>query len=78
MNLIIDTSEFEHIKEMSEYNNNYYKHKKNSFVILEECNEDANYYDFYLFENQQKIFLGSSKKYFDDEQYITIEFKTYY
>lgn len=78
MDLLIDASEFEHIKEMSVYNNNYYRHKKNGYVIYEKCHEDFNYYDFYLIENRKNIFLGRSQNGFDNEKHITIEFKTEY
>ena len=79
MKLILNQSEFEHDVERSQYNNNYYKHKKLGYVIYENCQEDYNYQEFYLIQDDgQEIFLGSSQDGFGRADIVTIDFKVLY
>lgn len=74
MELILKPSDFSHLSAISSYNNNYYKHKKIGYVIFEKCNEEYNFYEFYLVENDHNIFMGGSSKGFNDT-IISMEFK---
>lgn len=79
MKLILNQKEFEHIKKGSTYNNNYYQHIKLDYCIFEQCDEDYSTYTFFLIENEEKIFLGSSNTGFGlDGGTIEIDFKTQY
>jgi hypothetical protein len=76
MKLTITQAEFEHQKDDSVYNHNYYKHKKLGYTLLEECHEDENYYDYLLVEGDKEIFIGHSLKCaFEGGEDIAIEFK---
>lgn len=79
MNLIFNQSEFEHQVERSNYNSNYYKHKKLEYVVHEICHEDYDFQEFYLIEEDgQKIFLGCSQNGFGDGDNVSIDFKVFY
>jgi len=79
MKLILNKSEFEHIPKGSVYNNNYYQHLKLGYVIQEQCHEDYGTYDFFLIENEERIFLGAANSGFDCfPTNIEIDFKTEY
>ena len=87
MILTIDTSKFEHDKEMSMYNSNYYNLKKvesgndslfKDTTILEEYKEGSEHCEFYLIPTIGKpIFLGCSNDSFNDT-IIEIDFRFYY
>ena len=78
MKLTLKQDEFEHDVELSKYNNNYYRHKKELYVIFEQCHEDFNYNSFYLFENTQMIFLGCSQEGFGHGDVVNIDFRIEY
>ena len=87
MKLTIDTSKFEHDREMSKYNSNYYNLKINEqgskslfkdTTILEEYKESSGHCEFYIIPMVGKtVFLGCSKDSFDDP-IIEIDFRFYY
>lgn len=56
--LFINPLEFEHLKDESSYNHNFYQHKERSYKLLEVCHEDYNYYSIYMVLNDVEIFLG--------------------
>lgn len=78
MELKLNSKEFEHIDELSTYNNNYYSHLKRDCTILEICHEDYNSYEFWLIENEGRIFLGCSNHGFGDADNFVIDFKQEY
>jgi len=82
MELKLNSNDYEHISEKSDYNHNYYKFKGKSHLypteILEICHEDENYSEFYLIENDNKIFLGCSNDFFEEDETITINFRVFY
>lgn len=79
MNLILNQNEFDHLKEVSLYNFNQYKHREHGYIILEECDENYDTYSFFLLENGNKIFLGDSDGGFaHGETTIKIDFKKQY
>jgi len=74
-------SEFEHLKEKSTYNHNIFRHKKEQYEILEECDENYNTSTFYLLEFDKEILLGSSLYSLIDDsitENLTIDFKKEY
>ncbi len=75
MELILRQSEFEHLPDKSVYNNNFYKHSQLGYIIKEEYN----YYEFYLVENRNIIFIGCSSDGFNkNTEYLKINFKEQY
>ena len=80
MKVSFNTSEFEHLKSMSVYNNNFYKHKVNGFILLEICHEDENFCEYKLIDNGE-VFLGCSS---DEEGFgikdveVSFEFGLYF
>ncbi len=78
MDLILNGVEFEHQPSISAYNDNFYKHKKNGYVIREICYEDYNYYEFYIQNGRDECFLGSSQNGIPKEGSVTIDFRQVY
>lgn len=83
MKLILDGKDFEHITEISCYNNNYYKHKGKGIVIFEKCDElyaTNTYTD--VTDPQNHYFLGCSScsngEGLDHDKLVEIEFKDVY
>lgn len=56
----IDLNDYEHLKELSSYNNNYYKHKKanTSTLLVDRFNEEFQHHELYLYDGIDQIFLG--------------------
>lgn len=79
MELILYSQDFEHIKEGSVYNHNYYKYiKKDSClptIIYEVCDENYETYEFFLKEGDNLVFLGSSYKSLSFDSVISIDFR---
>ena len=78
--LILNTTEFEHIKEKSSYNCHYFRHKEQGYEIFEEYDEFSNDYRFSLIEeiNYQTVypvFIGFSNKGFNDAEVLELDFK---
>ncbi|MEK6882359.1 MAG: hypothetical protein AABY22_22255 [Nanoarchaeota archaeon] len=74
-------SEFDHIPERSTYNHNYYLNKVDDYIILEDCDELSNTYEFYLVEPHMEVLLGSSLYQLHDDSITTtlsIDFKKQY
>lgn len=46
--VVIDLSEFIHLKGESVYNHNYYKHRLHGYTILQKCDEEFDTVHFYL------------------------------
>lgn len=68
--------EFEHLSEMSVYNNNWYKHKDTGFLINEICDEYANEYTYHGINTHGKFFIGCSTMGMKDNP--KIDFQVYY
>ena len=63
------SNEYEHMKDESCYNNNWYKHKSGNHYIFIKCWEEYNQDDVYIANepNEDKMtFLFSSDCFFDD------------
>jgi hypothetical protein len=83
MKLILQTKDFEHIKDESIYNHNIYKYLEPSSVdeirILEVCHEDDNFYEYHMITNGMQSFLGCSPNPIDNEHgEVEIDFQLYY
>lgn len=76
MKLILETKDFKHLKDKSQYNYNYYISNK-GLEILEICHEDYNFYEFRLIEGERWELLGSSYRSFKDEV-IEVDFREFY
>lgn len=79
--LILNQSEFKHDVVRSNYNSNFYNHKKLGYTIHEICHEDYNFQEFYFIDDAdegQKIFLGCSTDGFGDGDNVSIDFKVFY
>ena len=59
--VVIDLSEFIHLKGESVYNHNYYKHRLHGYTILKKCDEEFETLHFYLYDENSdtKSFLFS-------------------
>jgi len=82
-NLILKPKEFEHLKEKSSYNYNFYQHKELKYIILENCHEDYNFNEYSLVEQDKKTFLGCSQSIGGDDlgstsEEIHIDFMLFY
>lgn len=76
MKLIINTAEFEHLKDKSHYNYNYYK-DKNGTEILEIFHEVSDFYEYRLIEDSKWQLLGSSYYNMKDKE-VEIDFRQFY
>lgn len=74
MKIKINIKEMKHLKEKSFYNNNYYKYGNMGVELLQHCSEEYETNDYYLINGDNKVFLGSSEEYDEEE----IEFMTMY
>ena len=77
MILTIESGNYEYLKDKSTYNHNYYKVKKGKAEIYEICHEDYDFYEYYLIENEQTIFLGCSNDCMQDTV-VEIDFRLFY
>ena len=70
--VIIDLNEFVHLKDVSVYNHNYYKHKEYDYTILEICDEEDNSLNFYKlsFDGIGRVFLFSCRYPDDDDSKV--------
>lgn len=64
--IIRNPSKWEHIKEGSCYNHNYYRNTETGEVLLEEC-DDVSYCDYYLIKDGRKEYIGVC--YWDDVKF---------
>lgn len=74
--IIIDYSQYEHIKDKSYYNHNYYKPIGNTFsnvYLYEVCNEDYNILSYYLVDGDIEIHIGDAYYFELVDDKITIE-----
>ena len=82
MKLTLNSKDFERIELKSSYNHNYYKYigteSNDPFEIYEICHEDYNFYEYFLIESPDEIFLGCSYDHIHDLAIVNIDFKTYY
>lgn len=78
MKLVLKGSDFDHLKDRSDYKNNYYKHRQFEYIVLEKCDEVSNSYEFYLIENEWEIFIGCSMEEISEKGITTIDFKLLY
>ena len=78
MRLTLNSSEFDHLPDVSAYNRNYYRNKTLDYIVREVCHEDNDYQEFYLVENGELVFIGSSTDGFGDGGEIKIDFKVRY
>jgi hypothetical protein len=64
--LILYPDEFEHLREKSSYNYNFYKHKEYKYEILEKFDEFMEMAEFYLVDKYDKTetYVGISGKTF--------------
>lgn len=83
MKLILQGKDFDHICDVSCYNNNYYKHKETGIIIFEECDEFYNtnkYTD--VTDPNNEYFLGFSScldgRGLSHDENVEIEFKVYW
>ena len=61
MKLHLNSDDFIHLKEKSQYNCNYYKHKtKENIIIEEQCHEDYDFNSYNLVDENlnETFFLG--------------------
>lgn len=83
MKLILDPKEFEHLPDISYYNNNYYKHIETGMIVFEKCDEcyGTNYYTD-VTDNKKEYFLGSCSCYngegLHENSLLEIDFKINY
>lgn len=56
----INLTDFNHMKEISVYNHNYYEHKVFKYIIYVVCAEEFECLHFYLAREQENEFLFSS------------------
>lgn len=83
MKLILDPKEFEHLPDISFYNNNYYKNRETGTIVFEKCDEcyETNYYTD-VTDNKNEYFLGSCScsngEGLDYNSPLEIEFKIKY
>lgn len=77
--LILRPMEFSRMVDKSVYNNNYYKHRKYEYVVLDKCDHDGDHY-LYLIENNMEIFMGCCQQQGLDSpnDTINVDFKYYY
>jgi len=68
MKTVINLKDFNHLPEISVYNNNYYKHKEanTNTTIFVDTDEFYNTDDVYICEGDSRIFLGSCHLRTDD------------
>ncbi|MFA5154546.1 MAG: hypothetical protein WC554_18525 [Clostridia bacterium] len=82
MKLVIKSSEFVHLKDRSEYNHNYYQYTgeaNNKFIIYEICHEDYDFCEYWIIDNETKMFLGCSQfDHIHDNAIVNIDFREYY
>lgn len=83
MKLILDGKDFEHITEISCYNNNYFKHRETGIVIYEHCDENYQINEYADVTNTEKTyFLGccpcSNGESLSYDEEIEVEFKIQY
>ena len=77
--LILISTQFEHLKDESTYNKNYYINRKDDYKILEICHEDESYCEYFLVENNNEIFLGYADLNMDlGKENIEMDFKVYF
>lgn len=73
MELVLNPDAFTHLNEVSTYNHNYYKNKNQT--ILEICNEEHYFYEFFLVEeNGGRLFLGCSLSSLSQNDVVVIDF----
>lgn len=53
----IKSIDYEHLKDKSVYNYNYFRHKETGVVIIEKCDE---YYDSYDYYTEDGEYIGTS------------------
>ena len=79
MKVTFKINEFDHLKDRSGYNHNYYKHKEHKFILLQICDELANDLDWYVVEDvwkgEIKIFIGSTECKDEDDPDCKYEFE---
>jgi hypothetical protein len=75
-------SEFSHLETISKYNDNYYKAKNgNMFIFVREiCNENYEFFEYYLVDDKKEVFLGCSKtiKGLSGNEIVNIDFLYYH
>ena len=63
MDIKIDLSKMNHLKEKSFYNYNYYSYGNSGVELLQVCDEQFGTYDYYLIgDDESKVLLGSSQE----------------
>lgn len=83
MKLILDGKDFDHMPDISCYNNNYYKHKETGIMIFEHCDEqyEVNTYTD-VTDPKNQYFLGCSSCFngegLEHNERVDIEFKINY
>lgn len=82
MKIKLISKDFQHLSENSTYNHNFYKCNSSNMgvVLLEICNEDYNYFSFYLVDGNEQSFLGCSAHGLSEtkEVEVEIDFLCYY
>ena len=73
-------SEFIHVDDSSTYNHNHYQSKDGNMyiMVLEICNEDYDFFEYYLVDNCKEVFLGCSKNSLSNEKIVEVDFLYYY
>ena len=56
-NIKVELKDYYHLKDISIYNRNYYRHKEYGDMLYVECNEDEGVYRVYTGSGNNKAFL---------------------
>ena len=82
MTLTLNSNNFKHQPDKSSYNHNYYSmvYIDNGYAtdILEVCHEDWDFYEYFLMDNNSKVFLGCSQNSLGGDGVVEIDFRKYY
>jgi len=60
MTININVNEMTHLPALSGYNHNLYSYGNDGVKLLQKCDEESNTYDYYLLQDDAKVFLGSA------------------
>lgn len=78
MTLILNQKDFEHVKDNSIYNHNFYLNRHLDYLLYEVCHEDENYYEYFIMEDGVQVFIGCSMGGLNSAETINIDFKKHY
>lgn len=81
MKLKLNSEDFTHMSDASEYNYNFYIYKLSQtqpLIVLEICHEDDDYFEFWIVNDkfEKSEFIGCSENSIDEN--CTIDFKQQY